>query len=123
MKLNLVTNGVQKNITGHGAGYVAVNGERHQRAIVVTPEALCTEWAAGGFDELVESDFEYLLELKPEVVLLGTGERQRFVHPRLHRALTAAGIGIECMTTPAACRTFNVLAAEDRRVVAALLMR
>ena len=55
------------------------------------------------------------------MLLLGTGARQRFPHPRLYRALTDAGIGVECMDTPAACRTYNILVAEDRRVVAAIL--
>ncbi len=63
-----------------------------------------------------------LAELKPEVVLLGTGTRLRFPHPRLTRALTDAGIGVEVMDTPAACRTFNILAAEGRKVLAAVIL-
>jgi uncharacterized protein len=54
-------------------------------------------------------------------LILGTGKLHRFAHPQLYRALSAAGIGVECMSTAAACRTFNILVAEDRKVVAAIL--
>jgi uncharacterized protein len=78
-------------------------------------------WTAASFDSLSDSDFAALLNLSPELVLLGTGTRQRFPHPRLTRALTEARIGIEVMNTAAACRTYNILMSEGRRVVAAFL--
>jgi uncharacterized protein len=106
--------------TGYGEGYVLVNGERHETNLVVLPERL-VPWSAASFDALAESDFESLLELGPEIVLLGTGPRQRFPHPRLTRALAERRIGIEVMDLRAACRTYNILAAEERRVAAALL--
>jgi uncharacterized protein len=106
--------------TGYGEGYVLVNGERHETNLVVLPERL-VPWSAASFDALAESDFESLLELGPEIVLLGTGPRQRFPHPRLTRALAARRIGVEAMDLQAACRTYNFLMAEDRRVAAALL--
>jgi len=81
-----------------------------------------TGFAPAGFDGLEEADFERLLSHKPEVVLFGTGPAIRFPHPRLTRALTDARIGLEVMDTPAACRTFNILAAEGRSVIAALLV-
>ena len=81
-----------------------------------------SDWNVASFDELSEAHFAYFLDLKPDVLLLGTGARQRFPHPRLYRALTNAGIGLECMNTPAACRTYNILVAEDRKVVAAILI-
>ena len=70
---------------------------------------------------MTPADFEAMLALTPEVVLLGTGSRQRFAHPRLHACLSAARIGLECMDTGAACRTYNILMAEGRRVLAALI--
>jgi len=79
-------------------------------------------WAPGGFDALTESDFAALAALKPEVALFGSGATMRFPHPRLTRALTEARIGLEVMDTPAACRTYNILAAEGRRVAAAILV-
>jgi uncharacterized protein len=108
--------------TGHGADYVRLGVVEYRDNVLVTPERVVTGWTAGGFDTLSETDFAALVELKPEVVLLGTGASLRFPHPRLTRALTDAGIGVEVMDTPAACRTFNILAAEGRRVVAAVIL-
>ena len=99
-----------------------VNGERYDHSIVVLAEEVRSDWLVAGFDALSEVHFTYFLALKPEVLLLGTGARQRFPHPRLYRALTDAGIALECMDTPAACRTYNILVAEDRKVVAAILI-
>jgi len=122
VKLQLATPGNHKIFTAHGAGYVMVSGERFERPIVVTPEQVHTDWAAQDFAALNESHFAYFLALQPEVVLLGTGAQQRFPHPRLYRQLTEARIAVECMDTPAACRTYNILMAEDRKVVAAILL-
>ena len=121
MKLHLANLGDTKLFTAHGADHVMVNGERHDRSVVVLAEEVRNDWDVTGFDELNEAHFSYFLAFKPDVVLLGTGAQQRFPHPRLYRALTDAGIGLECMTTPAACRTYNILAAENRKVVAAIM--
>ena len=75
-----------------------------------------------GFDALVAEDFAAIAALAPEVALLGTGSALRFPHPRLTRALVDARIGLEVMDTAAACRTFNILAAEGRRVAAAVFV-
>jgi uncharacterized protein len=122
LKLHLSNPGDIKLFTAHGAGHVMVNGERYERSIVVLAEEVRGDWDAGGFDMLQEAHFGYFLGLKPDVLLLGTGASQRFPHPRLYRALTDAGIGVECMDTPAACRTYNILVAEGRRVIAAILL-
>ena len=121
MKLHLANLGDTKLFTGYADDHVMVNKERFDTSIVVLAEEVRTDWNISGFDELSEAHFEYFLALKPEVLLLGTGMQQRFPHPRLYRALTNAGIGVECMDTPAACRTYNILVAEDRRVIAAIL--
>jgi uncharacterized protein len=122
LKLHLANPGDTKLFTAHGAGHVMVNGERYNRSIVVLAEEVRVDWSVLAFDKLEETHFAYFLALKPDVLLLGTGSRQRFPHPRLYRALTDAGIGVECMDTPAACRTYNILVAEDRRVIAAILI-
>lgn len=109
-------------ITGYGDGWVEINAVRYERTMIVMPNQLIHDWHAQDFDALAEADFETLLALMPEVVLLGTGTRHRFIHPRLTRQLTEAGISVECMDTPAACRTYNILMAEGRHVLAALLM-
>lgn len=90
--------------------------------MVVTAEAVRTDWSATDFDSLTAAHFDYFLELQPEVILLGTGARQQFAHPNLYRELIHAGIAIEFMDTPAACRTYNILVAEDRKVAAAVLV-
>jgi uncharacterized protein len=107
-------------ITGYGEGYVMVNGERRASSVVVLPDRV-QEWSVVGFDDLSAEDFAFLKELKVEIVLLGTGARQRFPHPRLTAALAQAGIGLEVMDVQAACRTYNILVAEERKVAAALL--
>ncbi len=108
--------------TGHGPGFVRLGIVDYCANIVVTPEKIITAWASKGFGALAPDDFAVIAALKPEVALLGTGATIRFPHPRLTRALTDAGIGLEVMDTPAACRTFNILAAEGRKVAVAILI-
>jgi len=107
-------------ITGYGEGYVMVNGERRDSSVVVLPDRI-ESWQVSQFEGLTESDFVFLKNLGAEIVLLGTGSRQRFPHPRLTAALAQAGIGLEVMDVQAACRTYNILVAEERKVAAALL--
>lgn len=109
-------------VTGVGPGWVRVGTVEYRESLVLTPAAIAPGWGAAGFAGLVEEDFAALLVHTPEVVLLGTGAAIRFPEPRLTRALVAARVGVEVMDTPAACRTFNILAAEGRAVVAALLV-
>jgi len=121
MKLHLTTAGRQNIFTGYGPGYVMVNNVRHEKHIVVMPDQII-EWHIGNFEALGMEDFESLLALDPEIVILGTGNAQRFPAPALSRPLTMAGIGIEVMDSKAACRTYNILMAEDRKVLAAILV-
>jgi len=121
LKLHLTNISGTNLFTGYGAGYVMVNQQRHEQSLIVLPERLVTDWRPAGFDALEAGDFAQLAELKPEIVLLGTGERLRFPRPELTRALIEARIGLEVMDIQAACRTYNFLAAEERKVAAALL--
>jgi uncharacterized protein len=107
-------------ITGYGEGYVMVNGARRASSLVVLADRI-EEWPVERFDALTAEDFRFLRELEVDIVLLGTGPRQRFPHPRLTAALAQAGIGLEVMDVHAACRTYNILVAEERKVAAALL--
>jgi len=107
--------------TGYGEGYVMINGQRYVHNLVVLPERIVSDWQPTGFDALCAADFARLAALEPEIVLLGTGSRLRFPRPELTRALIEAGIGLEVMDIQAACRTYNILAAEKRKVAAALL--
>jgi len=108
--------------TGYGAGYVRLGVVEYRENILVTSERIAPGWATGGFEALTADDFARVAALAPEVVVLGTGSSIRFPHPSLTRALTDSRIGLEVMDTPAACRTFNILAAESRNVAAAILI-
>jgi uncharacterized protein len=107
-------------VTGFGEGWVRVGTDEYREGIVILPDRVIRGWAPAGFDALAAEDFATLLGSGPEIVLLGTGVRQRFAHPRLLAPLLAARVGVETMDTRAACRTFNILVAEGRRAVAAL---
>ncbi|MDX8384890.1 MAG: Mth938-like domain-containing protein [Gallionella sp.] len=104
-------------------GSVKVNGISYNKSIVVAPDELQHNWNVATFEELNETHFSCFLALKPEVLLLGTGTKQHFPHPSLYRALTNAGISVEAMDTHAACHTYNILAAEDRKVIAAIIIQ
>ena len=122
MKLHQDSSGALNTVTGYGADYVEVNLERHTGSILMMPESPVTPWPVHAFDDLTPELFDMLLALKPEVVVFGSGERLRFPHPRLTAALAAKRIGVEAMDFKAACRTYNILMAEGRRVAAALLI-
>jgi uncharacterized protein len=122
LALHLNTNTSLNLFTGHGEGYVSINNRRYQQPVVVTAGEVHTDWTATDFAALTAAHFDYFLRLKPEVLLLGTGARQHFALPGLYRQLIQAGIGVEFMDTPAACRTYNILVTEDRKVVAAILL-
>ena len=120
LKLHLADLGDIKLFNAYGTDHVMVDKVRYEHSIVVQADRVHCDWEAR-FDTLSEAHFDYLQALKPDVLLLGTGMQQRFAQPSLYRALTASGVGVECMSTPAACRTYNFLVAEGRRVVAAIL--
>ena len=121
MKLHATGPSGANTITGYGEGFVTVNSERRTSSVVVLPDRI-EPWAAGSFDALSAEDFRFLKALGAEIVLLGTGARQRFPHPRLTVELAKAGIGLEVMDLQAACRTYNILVAEQRKVAAALIL-
>lgn len=121
MKLHQAPSEGLQLFSGYGADYVSVNNVRHATGVVVTPQAV-VEWPIVSFEALTADDFAFIGELKPEVVVLGTGAAQRFPRPELARALAATGVGVEVMDTRAACRTYNILASEGRKVAAAVLI-
>lgn len=121
MKLHADAPTSLNTVTAYGAGFIEVNKSRHKGHLLLLPDAPVQPWPAASFEGLRTEDFDALLDLRPEIVLLGTGQRQRFPHPRLTASLLAAGIGVEVMDTAAACRTYNILMSEGRRVLAAFL--
>jgi uncharacterized protein len=121
MKLHLSQAAGINGITAYGEDYVQVNLTRYGQSLIVLPDAV-HDWPVPAVDCLTADHFASLAALQPEMVLLGTGRRQRFPAPALYAGLLAAGIGLEVMDTGAACRTFNILAAEGRRIAAALIV-
>ncbi len=122
MKLHLTTAENNNLITAYGADYIEINKQRYPHNLIVTPEALIHDWEAVNFAELNNKHFEKIADLNPEVVLLGTGATHLFLHPKHYRSLTDNGIALECMSTAAACRTYNILMSEGRTVTAALIL-
>jgi uncharacterized protein len=108
--------------TGYGAGYVEVNRTRYTASLVVSAEKLVTDWPLASVDALAGDHFAAILEMKPEIVLLGTGAAFAFPEAARLAPLHKARIGVEVMDTAAACRTYNILLAEGRNVVAALIL-
>jgi uncharacterized protein len=121
VKLHLTRGEGRNQITGTGTGYVSVNGTRHETSVVVTPDRVC-DWPVTGAAALNATAIASLLEHAPEVALIGTGSRLQFPPAAVLRPLIDAGVGYEVMDTAAACRTYGILMAEGRRVVAALIV-
>jgi uncharacterized protein len=107
-------------IRAYGGGEIKVNQEVYRAPVIVSVSVIILGPAIGSAGELAEAHATLLLALEPELVLLGTGARQSFPAANFGAQFLAKGIGLEVMDTGAACRTFNVLVAEHRRVVALL---
>ncbi len=122
MKLLADTRIASHAITACGPGYVAVGGRTLHRSLLLAPDLLDASWGPARFAELAEGHIAPLATLPCDVLLLGTGSRQRFPPPALLRALHEVGRGVEIMDTGAACRTYNILLAEGRAVAAALIL-
>ncbi len=122
MRFSLDADPNRYSIRSYGPGWITVNEQTVHHGVIVTPEQLILDWPPQTFAELVEAHFAIIAALEPEIVLLGTGSRQRFPHPRFTQVLSARGVGLEVMDTAAACRTYNVIMLEGRKVAAALLL-
>ena len=95
--------------------------DHYSSSIIISATQLVPDWPVNSIEALTESRLGEILDLEPEVVLVGTGAHQAFLPPQQMMFFYSREIGIEVMTTPAACRTFNVLVSESRKVVAALI--
>ncbi|MGB4345301.1 MAG: Mth938-like domain-containing protein [Burkholderiaceae bacterium] len=122
MKLHITPTQQYQTVTGYDETSVEINAARHTRSLLVLPEMAPVNWQVASFDALSAEHFEQIAALLPDVVILGTGQRQQFVHPRLMQSLNAKRIGVECMDNQAACRTYNILMAEGRKVALALII-
>lgn len=121
MKLQAVQHVGQNTFTGYGEGYVSVNTVRHTGNLIVLPDRLISGWTLADFETLSRVDFELLATLDTEIILLGTGKQLRFPRPELMQPLIAVQKGVDVMDIHAACRTYNVLINEGRKVAAALI--
>ena len=122
MKLHLSRAEGRNQITSCSADGIVINGVRHASSLLVTPLALIADWPATSAQTLTSTHLDAVLELQPQVVLLGTGAQLHFPAAEVMRPLIDAGIGFEVMDTGAACRTYNILMAEGRQVLAALIV-
>lgn len=109
-------------IRGYDGGQLRVGKVTYSRPVIVAPDRIIADWSPAPVATLTLADLQPALALEPELVLLGTGAQALFAPPSVLAAVLRQGIGVEAMTTLAACRTYNILAAESRRVVAALFL-
>jgi uncharacterized protein len=122
MKLHATNTQQYQTVTAYDASGVELNAQRYERSLIVLPETAPMPWEVAHFEQLTAAHFEQIAATAPDVVILGTGNKQRFVHPKLITALTSQHKGVECMDNQAACRTYNILMAEGRKVALALIM-
>jgi len=109
-------------ITGYGDGYVEINKTPYSHAVLISSDGAISDWPIKAFEDLEPGHFEQMLALKPELIIIGTGNKQHFPKPELLKPLISAKIGFEVMNSQAACRTYNILMGEGRRVLLALIV-
>ena len=122
MKLQSDPHSGANTITGYGPGYVEINQNPYTHAVLLSSDGAISEWPLKSFEELAATHFDQMVNLQPELILIGTGSRQRFPRPELLKTLISAKIGFEIMDSQAACRTYNILVGEGRRVLLALIV-
>jgi uncharacterized protein len=122
MKFNLDQPAGRLLVRAYGPDGLRVGDQTWSRSVVLTPDGAVHDWRPGSFDDLTADDLASLVTLEPEVLLLGSGSRQRFPERVVLAPLYVARIGFEIMDSGAACRTYNLLAAEGRRVAAAVIV-
>ena len=109
------------SIQAYDQGQVTINESQYRGSLILSPEQLISPWPVDSIEQLNRQHLEDILRLKPDVVLLGTGIKQQFPDASIIGAFAEHQLGIEIMNNGALCRTFNILAAEDRNVVAAII--
>ncbi len=109
-------------IEAYEPGRIQVAGQIYTGNLLIMPNRLLQPWELASMENFSRTTLEDFLAHEPDLVLLGTGQRQVFPHPSLFSPLMEAGTGWEVMPTDAACRTYNILLGEDRRVLAALIL-
>lgn len=113
---------VSNAIVAYAHGEIRMRDRVFHASLIATRDAVIEQWTPAPVEQLTIGDFTQLLEHSPEVVILGTGPKQRMPPPELFAAFAARGIGLEVMDTGAACRTYNLLLSEYREVAVALIV-
>ncbi|GBE08588.1 MAG TPA: hypothetical protein ENG90_07025 [Gammaproteobacteria bacterium] len=103
-------------------GRIKINDQFYDNSLLVTAEIIDNNWIVNKPEELTVEIIEELLNHQPEIIIIGSGLKHHFLDPMLTLTATQQGIGIEIMTTEAACHTYNILIGEDRDVLAALII-
>lgn len=109
-------------ITAYGDGWIAIDHTRHTQSVLLGSDGLLQDWDCQHFQQLQAQHLAQLAALDYELLILGCGRSQHFVPVAWQQPLLQRRMGLECMTTAAACRTYNILACEGRRVLAALMV-
>jgi uncharacterized protein len=122
MKLHATTTQQYQTITGYEEDWIEINAVRWRQSLIVLPESQPVVWPVASFESLRAGDFAALEATEPDLVILGTGLKQQFIAPGLIGSLLSRRIGVECMDNQAACRTYNILMAEGRKVALALIL-
>ncbi len=111
-----------QSIRGYGPGWIAIGGEKITSSVIIGSRGERLNWACNSFEDLSADHFNQLAAMEPELIIFGSGTRLRFPKGAWLQALIDKQIGVETMDTQAACRTYNILAAEGRHVAVALLI-
>jgi len=122
MKLQPDRQPTLNTVSAYGPNYIEINAVRHETSILLMPEGPVIHWHCAQFSELSSDHFQEIANKKPALVIFGSGKKIQFPRPELIAPLIQAKIGIETMDLQAACRTYNVLMAEGRNVLAALII-
>ncbi|BEI36803.1 Mth938-like domain-containing protein [Polynucleobacter sp. HIN7] len=122
MKLHSDPQSSQNTITGYGIGFIEVNKTPYSQALIVQPDGEVMVWPVEESPDLTEDHFSLISGLQPELVIIGTGKKQVFLNPKILQPLIKAKIGFEMMDSQAACRTYNILMGEGRKVLAAIIL-
>lgn len=122
MKFHLIQSDNKNLITGYDSNWVEVNQERYHSSLIMTPNQLLLEWPVKSIKDIKENSFEAIESLNIEIILLGTGNIQEHLEPKILEYFSKKNMAVECMNNQSACRTYNILANEERKVLLALML-
>lgn len=122
MKFSAADSGQGHLVNGYEPGRIVIDGKSYREGLILTPERIVGGWGPEDAAALGEEHIRALVELEPQVIVIGTGARQVFPTPDVYAVVLGCGVGVEIMDTGAACRTYNIVMAEGRRIVAGLIV-